>query len=440
MSLIAVINKRKAYVIQGLFMPNTIFDTAINTTAEVAADVTETGFEVLVKGSKVLAGRLGEVDDLVSGEESLDEIPPSDVSRIEANIMSSPDVLSYPVDMNNDPRNVENEFLHSVVFKILARSNSRVGQVAKSMNTGAVKQAVEFDTTNQNKVSSENSEKYLASLGAFTAGTAGYVALKKFIAGNPGAASGEVVKAVALAAGGAALGAMATENKSLLELRTAIELVVTAPPKVQYSAEWENAEIGALGGSLSRGDAAISKAGMLSGAAGLGELGIRGMIGAAAGLPSGVGLTGDLAAGIDATSKKTANPYKEQLFKFIDFRRFEFAYKFAPRNSAELEAVMQIIQKFKYHMHPENDKTKLFLEYPSEFNIEYRYRGSRNQYVNKISTCALTNMEVNYGNQDAFTSFTDTEGAPAEINMLLRFTELETLTNDRIGLDYKDSF
>ena len=421
-------------------MPNTIVDTVIDVAADATTAVTDAGFELLQAGAKKIAEKYGELDDLVSGEESLDEIPPSDVSRIAVNLVTSPDVLSYPVDMNNDPRNLENEFLHSVVFKILARSNSRVGQVAKAMNTSTVKQAVEFDTTNQNRVSSENSEKYLASLGAFTAGTAGYVALKKFIAGNPGAASGELVKAVALAAGGAALGGMATENKSLLELRTAIELVITAPPKVTYSAEWENAEIGALGGSLSRGDASISKMGILSGAAGLGELGIRGTIGAAADLPAGIGLTGDLAAGIDATSKKTANPYKEQLFKFIDFRRFEFAYKFAPRNKGELEAVMRIIQKFKYHMHPENDKTKLFLEYPSEFNIEYRYRGARNQYVNKISTCALTNMEVNYGNQDSFTSFTDTEGAPAEINLLLRFTELETLTNDRIGLDYKDSF
>lgn len=423
-------------------------DSIVGTLVAGATRAVEGGIETLTEAGEWVfdaavsyaSERIGEIDDLVSGDEKLDDIPAGDVSRIEANIMSSPDVLSYPIDMNNDPQNVENEFLHSVVFKILARSNSRVGLVAKSMNTGAIKEAVEFDTTNQNRLASENSEKYLKRLAGFTAATAGYAATKKIIAGNAGAASGEAVKVASLAAAGVAVGKMAVENTSLLELRTAIELVVTAPPKVQYSAEWENAEIGALGGSIARGDASISKFGILEGAKGVAELGIRGLIGAAASLPSGSGLTGDLAAGIDATSKKTSNPYKEQLFKFIDFRRFEFAYKFAPRNMAELQAVMRIIQKFKYHMHPENDKTKLFLEYPSEFNIEYRYRGSRNQYVNKISTCALTNMEVNYGNQDAFTSFTDTEGAPAEINILLRFTELETLTNDRIGLDYKDSF
>lgn len=419
---------------------NSFGGTALNLAADAAVAAGEATVKVLQATGDVLVERMGEVDDAISAEETLGDIPPSDVSRITASIVTSPDVLSYPMDMNADPQNIENEFLHSVVFKILARSNSRVGQVAKSLNTSEVKQAVEFDTTNQNKVSSENSEAYLKYLGGFTAATTTYVAAKKILSGNAGSGAGEFVRAgvVGLAAG--AVGAAVTENKSLLELRTAIELVITAPPKVTYSAEWENAEIGALGGSLSRGDASLSKAGILEGAKGLGELGVRGLIGAAASLPAQFGLSGDLKAGIDATSKKTSNPYKEQLFKFIDFRRFDFAYKFAPRNSTELDHIMRIIQKFKYHMHPENDATKLFLEYPSEFNIEYRYRGARNQYVNKISTCALTNMEVTYGNQDAFTSFSGTEGAPAEINLLLRFTELETLTNDRIGLDYKDSF
>jgi hypothetical protein len=424
-------------------MPDSIVGQLVDKVVEVTAEATVAAGEAAVEFAKDTAAAIvekyGEIDTAVS-RETVQTIPADDVSRIAAALVTSPDVLSYPVDINNDPQNPDNEFLHSVVFKILARSNSRVGQVATAMNTGSVTQAKVFDTTDQNRVSSESGELYLSSLGGLAAATTGYAATKKILSGNTGSGAGEFVKAGTLGLLGVAAGQLATENTSLLELRTAIELVVTAPPKVTYSAEWENAEIGATGGSLARGEGGISKMGILSGAAGLGELGIRGAIGAAASLPAGAGLSGDLAAGIDATSKKTSNPYKEQLFKFIDFRRFEFAYKFAPRNMTELDNVMRIIQKFKYHMHPENSKTKLFLEYPSEFNIEYRYRGSRNQYVNKISTCALTNMEVNYGNQDSFTSFADTNGAPAEINLLLRFTELETLTNDRIGLDYKDSF
>ena len=85
-------------------------------------------------------------------------------------------------------------------------------------------------------------------------------------------------------------------------------------------------------------------------------------------------------------------------------------------------------------MHPENDPTGLFLEYPSEFDIKYLYRGDENKELSKISTCALTDMKITYGNQDAFTTVKSTNhpGAPAEINIELAFTELETLTSKRI--------
>jgi hypothetical protein len=90
-------------------------------------------------------------------------------------------------------------------------------------------------------------------------------------------------------------------------------------------------------------------------------------------------------------------------------------------------------------MHPEIDPSRLFLIYPSEFNIEYRYKGKRNEYIHKISTCALTNVRVTYGSSD-FTTFSGMNGAPSEINLDLTFSELETLSNDRIGQKWGDSY
>ena len=373
--------------------------------------------------------------------EDIDNMDPDVRGRITAAIVNSPDVLSYPIDLNADPYNTDNELVHSVVFKILARSNSRVGQVAASLGQTKVAEESANNPTNQNRVSSEKAELYTTALGGSLGALFGLKAAKKLVSSNSGSLLGDSLKVATAAGAGAAIGSMAVENTSLVELKTAIELYITQPPKASYSANWENKEIGALGGAFaSDKDVSINAAGILSGATGIAELGVRGLISAAANIPGEFGLTGDLGSVIAATSKKVANPYKEQLFTNIGFRSFEFVYKFAPRGEAELENVMRIIQKFKYHMHPENDKNRLFLEYPSEFAIEYRYRGARNEYLNKISNCALTDMEINYGNQDSFTSFRETRGAPAEINVRLQFTELETMTNNRIGFDYKDSF
>jgi hypothetical protein len=112
-----------------------------------------------------------------------------------------------------------------------------------------------------------------------------------------------------------------------------------------------------------------------------------------------------------------------------------FDYKFVPRSESEAKMVRDIIQEFKFHMHPEISSSGFFYVYPSEFNIEYRYRNGENDNINKISTCVLENMQVDYGsNQAAFNSFDD--GMPSEINLRLQFRELEILTKERIDKGY----
>ncbi len=67
--------------------------------------------------------------------------------------------------------------------------------------------------------------------------------------------------------------------------------------------------------------------------------------------------------GASAALGLAANPKKEQVFKGVDFRTFQFDYQFFPRSSQEAKNVLNIIQQFKYHMHPE-----LFAAYPELAN------------------------------------------------------------------------
>lgn len=389
----------------------------------------------------------GELLESASPRESLDSMNPELRNKLQKNIIKSPSVYSYPTDLNATEG--ETELVHSVVFNILARENSRVAQIRdRLLNFGGDGGNVAVDTSDQNRTTGENAKVYLGTTAAIAAGTVAYTRVKNLnkAAKDAGGLAANFIGGAAqigvVSAAGGLAASLTAENVTTVDINTAIELYVTQPPIAEYSASWENAELGALGGTVANADinqADLSLGGILRGLSGVGELGVRGIIGAAASLPSALGITGDLAAGIEATSKKVANPYREQLFKKMGFRKFAFSYKFAPRNSTELQTALNIIQQFKYHMHPENDINNLFLEYPSEFDIEYRYKGKRNEYLSRISTCALTDMKVTYGGQDAFTSFIDTEGAPSEFQMDLVFAELETLTNDRIGLDYKDS-
>lgn len=367
------------------------------------------------------------------------------LSTLPGNVLESPKTYCYPANLSEN-----SEFVHSVIFYINARNNTRVGQAAQSKIDNGSEEWVKAQNklteqyAGENRVSSESADGVLASVGGVATAGAAYSTLRTTAEG--GSPGGKLMEAgVVGTAAGVALGLASTS--STLRLLSAIELYVSAPPSTSYSAEWENAEMGALGGSLASGGDLIARdgegkidfQGMLDSASGFGSLMARSVIQQAANVPKEFGLSGDLGGLIEATSKKVANPYKEQLFKNMGFRKFAFQYKFVPRSESELNTVMEIIQMFKYHMHPELDPSRLFLIYPSEFNIEYRYRGERNTYVNKISTCALTDMSVTYGATD-FTTFKGTKGAPSEINMSLSFSELETLTNDRIGQKWGDGY
>jgi hypothetical protein len=82
-------------------------------------------------------------------------------------------------------------------------------------------------------------------------------------------------------------------------------------------------------------------------------------------------------------------------------------------------------------MHPEKDG--LFLVYPSEFEVEFLYNGTPNDFLPKLNTAVLTDMNVQYGHGGFMTSFANAGGAPTEITVTLSFKEL--FTRDRSHID-----
>ena len=350
--------------------------------------------------------------------------------------LTSAETYRYPLNLSSEDSSAENpEQLHSVLFQINARESSRVA-AKQGGNLAPDNKEFIANKTEQNKPTSEQLSLVSTGVAGFAGAAAGVSVIKSITSGK-----GSVMATALATAGGAYLAYKLKEGTGVIEtvntIRTLgmIELYISQPPVAKYSANWENKELGALAGLGAKAQDSSGFVDMIkSNVSGVGELAFRGAIQAAAQLPSQLGLTGEIGAALNLASSKVANPYKAQLFNSIGFRQFAFAYKFAPRNSTEYDNVKKIIQLFKYHMHPENDPTGLFLEYPSEFDIKYLYRGDENKELSKISTCALTDMKITYGNQDAFTTVKSTNhpGAPAEINIELAFTELETLTSKRI--------
>lgn len=135
--------------------------------------------------------------------------------------------------------------------------------------------------------------------------------------------------------------------------------------------------------------------------------------------------------GLSAATGIASNPKKEMIFQGVDFRNFQMDYTFYPKNNAEAMNVKRIINLLKFHMYPEYKSSERFtFIYPSEFDITFMSGSTENPWVNKIATCVLQGMNVNYTPTSQWAAHAD--GSPVMINITLQFKELSIITKENL--------
>jgi hypothetical protein len=209
---------------------------------------------------------------------------------------------------------------------------------------------------------------------------------------------------------------------STSRLKDVITLHIEERPSVKYGVNYADTDMGLLTGLLVEGSAAAT-AGTLKGA--LPEMQAR-FIRSLLKVPVLNNIT-------ELATRERTNAFREVLFESVDYRTFNFRYRFFPKSFNESEKIKSIIDTFKLHMHPQLSEQKLFYLYPSEFDIEYMYGDKVNPYLHKFARCALTDMSVEYGGEQ-FSTHSD--GSPVEIGLTLTFRELEQMTSERVKDGY----
>jgi hypothetical protein len=348
--------------------------------------------------------------------------------------------LSYPKDLSVAP-----DLQHYMVFYINIREKTRFKEQSVV--------DIDVSTQGQNTTSGDTRVATGVAQGALAAGVAvagiadksgisqsiGSV-VNKFLGNRGNAVSRSVIAGrvgqVLAGVGGAVAGGVAIRSVIGLSqelgvdepsrLSDAIMLPIDSIPKVSYKMNYDEYDAGIIAGLLG-GSSAIQ-----SDVTGRVGEGLSRAVLALADLGKIAGL-GSAKDNILSASAVQTNAFREVFFKSINFRNFSFNYTFLPASEEEVYNVKRIIDLFKFHMHPELSSDGLFYIYPSQFEIAYYYSGGENPFLNKISTCVLTDMNVDYGSQ-FFTSFNN--GAPTEIRLTLTFKELELLTKERIVKGY----
>ena len=131
-------------------------------------------------------------------------------------------------------------------------------------------------------------------------------------------------------------------------------------------------------------------------------------------------------------------PKMELFFRGIGKRKFQYTFKMIPRNQQEMQEIRKIVASFKLNMLPEfvdGNRASRRLTVPNTFDIQYMYNGKENDYLHKISTCVLENMNVSYSGEGKYQTFTaDDEGAPPlSTEITLNFQEMEIITKERVA-------
>ena len=240
-----------------------------------------------------------------------------------------------------------------------------------------------------------------------------------------------------------------------------IALYMPASVNVEYSSDYADLAVGAgaeLGASIATSikNVATSKEGFMAAATeqvpriktALGKAGgdmanqfaldaFTSVLGALPGMGS-VAEVGQLKANKVVTDKM------ELFFKGVNRRAFQYEFTFIPTSAEDSRVVNNIVNEFKSAMLPEytsglftdaiSDRT---LTVPDLFDIKYmyldeNYSPKRNRYLNRITTCYLTDMSVKYGS-DRYTAYRpDDFGAPPQnTSVSLTFQEVEIVTRER---------
>ena len=135
------------------------------------------------------------------------------------------------------------------------------------------------------------------------------------------------------------------------------------------------------------------------------------------------------------------NPNLELLFSGPNLRTFQFNFRMTPRDHDESLMIKKIIRTFKKNMAVKKSSSKLFLETPNIFQLEYIYNadgpngGQQHPYLNKFKMMAMTSFNVNYTPDGTYMTY-GRDGSLTAYDISMAFGELEPIYAD----DYDDQF
>jgi hypothetical protein len=228
-----------------------------------------------------------------------------------------------------------------------------------------------------------------------------------------------------------------TKNIPTPKLKKLNEIIALPMPDsivTDHSTMWSRAEGGLISAAIAMGDKLLSSQSSSEAAAALGAAAKAASLGAVTGIASlleSLDLEGSR-TNLKLLTKRAPNPRNEFLFDGVNNRSFNLQWKFIPRSEGEAIKLRFILEKMKLYMYPELEESTAgnFYLFPAMFDITFMHGAQENEWLYRTSTCALTNMIINYTGAGQWIA-TSYNGAPFAWEVTMQFTEVEFLHRKR---------
>jgi len=138
----------------------------------------------------------------------------------------------------------------------------------------------------------------------------------------------------------------------------------------------------------------------------------------------------------DLASLKTGmllNPYLAQLFRGVDFRNFQYTFRFVPYSMADCETIKEILtifRKWALPSGPAGGGGSPYLNYPGEVDIQYQFQDGENEYIHRFKRSVITSIDIDYTGAGMWTMMRN--GFPTETVMNISLSEIEIVVREDV--------
>ena len=383
---------------------------------------------LLGKNLRRISGNIGSV---LRGDIGSDSSETAPLNRSK----KSTKMLSFPIDIGTDPGLGNNG--HYIMFYINEQTNAKLkfGE-SESESGGTGSGQASLDNEAKRRGIEPKQKVYDSKTGAFQNKSVNAVNSIFFKPDGTRTEANKKIKSETKESNKIPT-TVAINRKPTKRLDTVISLYMPMQVSVKYGAKYTDTEMGVL----TSGAVDIAEQMMDTGTLDKAKLESTAKEGGRAMEKAAYGMVGNLGPGLgglkEAVEMKKGviqTDRMELAFKGIDKRTFSYEFKFIPRSQDEADEIKKIINAFKFNMLPEMPQglQGRSMTVPNTFDISYMYQNAENNYLHKISTCFLENMDVKYGGSRYKTFDGNADGAPpVETSMSLTFKEIELITRER---------